>query len=411
MSRILAYFQPWAGHIYTVLPTLLELARRGHEVSVAVRSDDGPPMCVKSLSAEKVDVIGKMVVTPMLPTAPDGTPEHAALVAVWGTRPAVQLRELIVQERPDCLLVDPLLWGAMVAAEASGLPWVKIAYSSMLIPTTGFRLQGPGLPPPVRLRERLSQYVSALVAAKRADDCYLPMINAVRREHGVEELAHVEDTTRRAPLTLALTAEPFEYPRRDWHPSVRFVGPAIWEPPGDPDAFLQGETTPPLVLVSSSTLPQADARLVATALEALADEPVRVIATRPPGWDESAIPANARLATHVPHCSLLPYTTCVVCHAGPGTTQKALAAGVPVVAVPFGRDQFEVARRVEVADAGVRLPPNELTVERLRVAFRRAITKKAGAARIAAAFHEAGGAPAAAAAVETLVAKTPCALQ
>jgi MGT family glycosyltransferase len=296
----------------------------------------------------------------------------------------------------------------MIAAEASGLPWVKIAYSSLLIPTTGFRLQGPGLPPPVRLRDRLSQYVGALVAAKRADDCYLPMINSVRRENGIEALAHVEDSTRRAPLTLALTAEPFEYPRRDWHPSVRFVGPAIWEPPGDPHAFIErGESapTPPLILVSSSTLPQTDARLVGTVLEALAEEPVRVIATRPPDWEPSVIPPNARLAVHVPHGSLLPYTTCVVCHAGPGTTQKALAAGVPVVAVPFGRDQFEVARRVEVADAGIRLPPHELTTERLRVAVRDAITKKAGAERVAAAFRAAGGAPAAAGAVEALLAQ------
>jgi hypothetical protein len=29
-----------------------------------------------------------------------------------------------------------------------------------------------------------------------------------------------------------------------------------------------------------------------------------------------------------------------------GTTQKALARGVPVCVVPHGRDQFEVARRV-----------------------------------------------------------------
>lgn len=37
----------------------------------------------------------------------------------------------------------------------------------------------------------------------------------------------------------------------------------------------------------------------------------------------------------------------MISHGGTGTTQKALAAGVPVCAVPFMRDQFEVARRVE----------------------------------------------------------------
>ena len=33
---------------------------------------------------------------------------------------------------------------------------------------------------------------------------------------------------------------------------------------------------------------------------------------------------------------------------GAGATQKALASGVPVCVVPFGCDQLEVARRVEV---------------------------------------------------------------
>jgi UDP:flavonoid glycosyltransferase YjiC (YdhE family) len=72
---------------------------------------------------------------------------------------------------------------------------------------------------------------------------------------------------------------------------------------------------------------------------------------------------------------------CVVCHGGMGITQKALAAGVPVCVVPFGRDQFDVARHVQVADAGTRLPAS-----RLRKAVREAMEKKAGAERIAATF-------------------------
>ena len=58
--------------------------------------------------------------------------------------------------------------------------------------------------------------------------------------------------------------------------------------------------------------------------------------------------------------AVLDRAVCVVCHAGMGITQKALAHGVPVVAVPFGRDQPEVARRVEVAGAGVRLPASPI---------------------------------------------------
>jgi UDP:flavonoid glycosyltransferase YjiC (YdhE family) len=79
-----------------------------------------------------------------------------------------------------------------------------------------------------------------------------------------------------------------------------------------------------------------------------------------------------------------------------GATQKALARGVPVCAVPFARDQFEVARRVEVAGAGSRLPAFRLRADRLRAKVRTAMASREGAIRIAGAYRAAGG-PAAAA--------------
>jgi UDP:flavonoid glycosyltransferase YjiC (YdhE family) len=73
--------------------------------------------------------------------------------------------------------------------------------------------------------------------------------------------------------------------------------------------------------------------------------------------------------------------------------------------VPFGRDQFEVARRVEVADAGARLPAARLATERLRRQVRLAMTKRPGAQRIADAFAAAGGPAAAVGVLEELAAE------
>jgi UDP:flavonoid glycosyltransferase YjiC (YdhE family) len=115
------------------------------------------------------------------------------------------------------------------------------------------------------------------------------------------------------------------------------------------------------------------------------------------------LPANARVYRHLPHTQILPHAACVICHGGPGVTQKALAFGVPVVAVPLAYDRFEVARRVEVAGAGAMLPASRLTPRRLRRAVRRAIRSKAGAERIANAFREAGGAVIGATAIELLL--------
>jgi UDP:flavonoid glycosyltransferase YjiC (YdhE family) len=71
-----------------------------------------------------------------------------------------------------------------------------------------------------------------------------------------------------------------------------------------------------------------------------------------------------------------------------------------VCAVPFGRDQLEVAQRVEVAGAGTRLPASRLSPDRLRRKVREALTKTAGAKRVAEGFAVAGGPRAAADAFE-----------
>jgi UDP:flavonoid glycosyltransferase YjiC (YdhE family) len=84
-----------------------------------------------------------------------------------------------------------------------------------------------------------------------------------------------------------------------------------------------------------------------------------------------------------------------------GATQKALALGVPVCAVPFGRDQLEVARRVAVAQAGTRVPARRLTPDRLRAAVLEAMDCRDGAVRVAAGYAAAGGPPVAADALES----------
>jgi len=230
----------------------------------------------------------------------------------------------------------------------------------------------------------------------------LPPLNRVRGAAGAMPLASVVEVFGRAPLTLAYTAEPFEYHRSDWPSSVRLVGPSNWEPAAETPAWVS-DLRRPVVLVSTSTEYQADDRLLQVALEALAEESVTVIATSPAGrLTDLRVPANARVEAFVPHGPILAVAACVVCHGGMGTTQKALAAGVPVCAVPFGRDQPEVARRVELVRAGTRLPAGRLNPDRLRRAVREAMTMREGAIRVSAAFAAAPGAPGAADALEAL---------
>jgi UDP:flavonoid glycosyltransferase YjiC (YdhE family) len=114
------------------------------------------------------------------------------------------------------------------------------------------------------------------------------------------------------------------------------------------------------------------------------------------------VPANARVERFVAHSPILERAACAITHGGAGATQKALAHGVPVCVVPFGRDQLEVARRAELAGAGTRLPARRLTVKRLRAKVREAMEKRGGAWRVADGFARAGGSVSAADAFEQL---------
>jgi UDP:flavonoid glycosyltransferase YjiC (YdhE family) len=72
-----------------------------------------------------------------------------------------------------------------------------------------------------------------------------------------------------------------------------------------------------------------------------------------PGQIEA--PESIRVVVAAPHKAILPQAAVAVTHAGHGTVLKALAAGVPLVCAPMGRDQKDNTVRVLRLGAGVRV--------------------------------------------------------
>jgi MGT family glycosyltransferase len=404
--KILAYTSPARGHLYPLVPILDELAGRGHDVAVrtlasevglmADRGFDAAPIAAVIETIEHDDYRGRT------PTA-----KLKRAMATFGRRSGHEIadfRAALDETQPDAVLVDCMTFGATAVAEEWGGPWAQwypfpLALSSPDVPPFG-----PGLRPAAGLAGRVRDRVLRPLLMGAVRRVSLPAINATRTSVGVRPFATTDEMFGVAPLLLYMTAEPFEYRRSDWPASVRMVGPCCWDPPADAPPWL-GDIERPLVLVSTSSEFQDDGRLARTALDALAGEDVQVVATLPSAQWEGAVPANACVERFIPHAALLERAACVVTHGGAGATQKALAAGVPVCVVPFGRDQLEVGRRVEVADAGTRLPAHKLSPERLLASVRLAMTKRDGARRVAAGYAATGGAVAAADAFEALSAR------
>jgi UDP:flavonoid glycosyltransferase YjiC (YdhE family) len=138
----------------------------------------------------------------------------------------------------------------------------------------------------------------------------VPPLNRVRGQLGLAPVAGADDIFGRVPLLLYLTAEPFEYPRRDWPGNVVLVGPCDWDPPADPPGWLE-QLDRPVVLVTTSSEFQDDHRLVKVTLQALAEEPVAVVVTLPAGDPPAVrVPANARVERFLPHGLLLDRAVC-----------------------------------------------------------------------------------------------------
>lgn len=403
MARILLYTSPASGHVFPPVPTALELRARGHEVIVRTGAADVPALQGLGIEAGAVDPrIAAIELDDWRASNPLGATRR--LFAVFARRAEFELPEMqatIAAERPDLLWIDINCIAASAAAEASGLPWAHYLPYPHPVPARGVPAYGPGLAPLGGYAGRLRD--GALNAVHRAAfRSIVPPFNQIRRGLGLPPFPRGEDYYLSAPLMIQFSAEPFEY-HRDWPANVRLVGPGLWDPPAQEPSWLAEEERA-IVLLSASTEFQDDRALIETGLEALVGEPYAVIATTaahdPASFD---VPSNARVERFLPHSPILRRASAVVCHGGMGTTQKALAAGVPVCVVPFLRDQFEIARRVKVAGAGESLPAKRLNPERLRAAVAGTIARRPGAERVAASFQAAGGPARAATELEGLL--------
>jgi MGT family glycosyltransferase len=405
MARILVYTSPGRGHLYPMVPVLQALQGRGHDIVLRTLKAEVVRMAELGFHAAAVTVAIEAIVHE---DHQAGNPVAAVrrAVATFCRRAPHELREMreaISAIGPDLVLADINCFGAMAAAEAWGGPWAIWTPYPLPAPSRDAPPFGPGLRPATGPLGRLRDAVARPLISGPYERIMTPRVNEIRAAAGLRALDSGSDVLHRPHLNLYMTAEPFEYPRTDWPANVRMVGPCAWEPPSSATLPF-AEPGDPLVLVTTSSEFQDDGVLARTALRALADQPLRVVVTVPAGDPaDFDVPPNAVVLRFAPHGPLLDRAICAVTHGGMGATQKALVRGVPVCVVPFGRDQLEVARRVEHSRSGTRLPARRLRADRLRASVLEAIDRREGAGGVARAFAVAGGPAAAADALEHLL--------
>ena len=394
MATILAYTSPALGHLYPITTLLTELRQRGHDVALRTLASGVATGYELGFATKAIDPRIEAIALEDW-RAPNPRAALKCAFDTFAARAAYELGDLraaVADVKPDALIIDANCWGAAAVADSGGLPWAAFWPYTPFLRSRGVPPFGPGLRPLPGLLGRVRDAAVRPMVTGFLERSMLGPVNRIRAQAGAAPVHSADELLRRAPLMVVAGGEPFEYPHPDWGDAVALIGACAYDPASAAIPDWLKPIDRPIVLVTTSSERQEDTSLAMTALAALADDPVHVVATFPAGVPQNLeAPANATVREFVPHSVVLDRAACAITHGGMGVTQKALARGVPVCVVPHGRDQFEVARRVEVARCGTRLPAKRLTTARLRAEVRRAMTMTDGARRVADGFAATGG--------------------
>jgi UDP:flavonoid glycosyltransferase YjiC (YdhE family) len=266
------------------------------------------------------------------------------------------LRELA----PDLVVSDVITAGGGMAAELLGIPWIELNPHPLYLPSKGLPPIGSGLAPGTGIRGRLRDAVMRALTAR-----------SVRAGQRQRELARTEiglPALDPGPLRrLIATLPALEVSRPDWPAEAVVVGPLHFEPT---DHILEVPAgSGPVVVVAPSTALIGTEGLAEVALGCLQPgetlpEGSRLLVSRLDGPDLTVPPwAAVGLGRQD---ELLAHADLVICGGGHGMVAKTLLAGVPLVVVPGGGDQWEIANRVARQGSAKLIRP--LTAEALAIA-------------------------------------------
>lgn len=385
MARILVATVPLTGHVQPMRAVVRELVARGHDVRwYGARK-----------FASVIEATGARFAAMRAAPDWDDSAIEDALPALRGARGLArvkrQLREmfvapmvaqlcdlevLVAHEPADAILADAAHLGAALLHERTRIPWASLGISALMMPSRDVAPFGSALPP-----ARASRFLNWLIFRV----VFRGVNRALRRARagvGLPPGTRTYFDTWSPQLFLQPTVEAFEYPRRDLPAHVHFIGPLVPGEPATPlpawwsdvhDARRGGR---PVVLVTQGTLATDPCALIEPTLQALAAEPVLVVATLG-GGDRAlvqGVPANARLDAFVPYQRLLPHVAVMVTNGGYGGVQMALRQGVPLVVAGGTEEKPEIAARVAWCGAGIDLRTGAPTPSQVRAAVQRVLS-------------------------------------
>ena len=351
------------GHFNPMAPLALAFRTAGHDVAVA--TDPGFVAHVRGVGFEAFpagmdmpDALRRLY--RMVPNWRDVAPWDQQRYIVRDVFAGIRIEPMLADLgpvlrdwRPDLLIHDSAELAGPIAAAGAGIAHAEHAFG-VLRPLELRRIATEAIDPVCRRLGIPNPGVGGLGGERYLDVC--------------------PPTFQRPEIAALADAVPIRPDAFDDAPDA--VLPAWLDEPG----------TRPLVYATLGTQFNKQPELFRAILDGLAEEPFEVVVTIGARGDPTLLgelPANTRVERWIPQSRLLPRCAAFVSHGGSGALFGALRAGVPILALPQGADQFMNAERIEDTGIGRRLMPDDLAPAAVRDAVRSLIDDPRYAAAIA----------------------------
>jgi UDP:flavonoid glycosyltransferase YjiC (YdhE family) len=330
--RVAVVAGPDPGHAFPAIALCLRLADAGDEPVLLTGTEW--LNTVREAGIEAVELAG------LDPVDDDDDTDAGAKIHQRAARMAVLNVPILRELAPDLIVSDVITACGGMAAELLGIPWIELCPHPLYLPSRGLPPLGSGLAPGTGIRGRLRDSVMRALTARSVKEGERQR-STVRMEIGLP--ARDPGPVRRLVATLPA----LEVPRPDWPAEAVIVGPLHFEPTDAVLPIPPGEG--PLIVVAPSTATTGAGGVAELVLEHLVPGRTlpagsRVVISRL-GGQELPLPPWATVGLGRQD-ELLTDADLVICGGGHGMLSKTLLAGVPMVVLPGGGDQWELANRV-----------------------------------------------------------------
>jgi len=384
MSKAIFFNVPTQGHVNATLPVTAELVRRGENVIY----------CLTENYRSKIEATGATF------RAYDNIQDdYFEKRGLDGSNPLLTARtlietsqqilpgliELVRAEKPDYILHDSMCpWGSLVA-KVLKIP--TVSSMSLLMFTPMLLLKGGAFFP--MMGKMLTNFPNLRQFSKISGE--------IQKTYGIEVPSFADFLNSTGTITVNYTSSVFQPSIESFSKTIKFVGPSI-APRTDTSSFPFDQLgTKPLIYISLGTVINQNQDFYRQSIEAFRGSDYQIVMSVGQRTNIASLgemPANFIVRNFVPQLDILQRAALFITHAGLNSVHEGLYYNVPLVLVPQQVEQNYVAGRVAELGAGVKLPNNQATAQRLRELAMQVLSDasfKQDATKVGESLRDAGG--------------------